>query len=614
MQIDSRSRTMTDNPGQVRSEQMQFKQLNDLFSRFSTSLSSLKRKDLAPVVLFLVNAFLLQSLFFPNFGDINPWDEASYLHRGMTFMVSGELPVYSANPLTTLFYGLTYLPFQSSPLWMIHSCSLSRLILFSLLWLTAYRVARELEAYAPATLTLGFMFVTTLTIRSMRFPSDPLFASLAGLSLSMLLRYRNTQRRGSLVWASIFMGLAAMARNDGLILFPILAALALLQAFQFREPGAAAIRIVLPFIVIVGGYLGIFTAVTGTFEMGTAGRTYDAFEVGHLVIMENLGEGEPVLQAPTAARAVFGTPEENNYNVFRAISRAPSVYLDRLIAAVKATPATFLLAYSRLAYLIPLLAVRGLIAFLRKRQYLLALAFSIWPAHLATSYVTTVIRQGHLIFPYYAAFALSAVGLWALIKELPHGSECWIWRAGFAAIVVFSVVDHHPSTGYVYGLAWITLEIIMLLKRAKPNAPAGQVLLVLLAAGLILRGSYPQPKLRELGQEAEEQALIVAARVLEPDMHVAAFAPGFAWALGTEYIGLGSQDTPITRSSEGFVEWLRTQSVQLIYIDTDLRQSSPTAWRLLQEQIGGQLSSLYSDDSGSVQVLEVNTENQSDGP
>lgn len=586
---------------------MQFKRLNEFLSRLSTSLSNRKLKELAPVLLFLANALLMHALFFPNFSEINPWDEASYLHRGMTFMETGTLPVFSTNPLTTLFYGLTYLPFRASPLWMVHSCSLSRFILFALLWLAAYLVARELETYAPPALTLGFMFVTTLTLRSMRFPSDPLFAALAGLSFSQFLHYRNTKRVNSLWWASLFMVLAAMARNDGLTLFPILAFLTLLQAVSYHQMRRAALRIFLPFILILGGYLAIFTAVTGDFDMGTAGRTYDAFEVGHLVIMENLGEGEPVLQAPAAARAVFGTPEENNYNVFRAILRAPAVYVERLLAAIKDTPATFLLAYSRLAYLIPLFAVRGLVELIRRRQYMLALVFCLWPAHLVTSYITTVVRQGHLIFPYYAAFALSAIGLWSLLKELPQRPERWIWRTAFAAIVIFSIVDQHPSTGYVYGLVWMTLEFILLLKRAQPAMPAGEVLLILLAAGLVLHGSYPQPKIRQLGQEAEEQALILAAGVLEPEMNIAAFAPGFAWALGTDYIGLASPDTPTSRSPEGFVDWLRSQNVQLVYIDPALSQSSPTALHLLQAQIGRQLTSIYSNGSGSIQVLEVNT-------
>ena len=558
-----------------------------------------------PLILFAVNIFLMHSLFFPSFSDINPWDEASYLHQGMLLLETGQLPAFAANPLTSLFYALTYLPFRNSPLWMVLSCSLSRLFLFSLLWFAAYRVARELEDYAPVPVQMGFMFITTLTMRTMRFPSDPLFASLAGISFSYLLRYRNTSRAKYLGWASLWMGLAAMARNDGLILFLILVVLALLQAARFNQIRCAAVRILTPFLLLVGAYLGIYATRNGAVDFGTAARTYDAFEVGHLVIMGGLSEGEPVLQAPEAAREAFGTPEENNYNVFRAILRNPSVYFERLLAVIKKTPVEFLLAYSRLAYLIPLFAIRGLIEFIRRRQYLLAFIFCAWPAHLLTSFITTIVRPGHLIFPYYAAFAISAVGLWSLLQDLHLRQERWAWRAGLAAIVVFSLLDNHPSTGYVYALLWIMIETIILLQQINPASPPSLTLMILFCAGLLLRGSYPQPLIPHIGEEPGEQALMIAAASLEPGDLVASASPGFAWALKTDFIGLSSPDTPIRRTSDGFVEWLRSQHVGLVYVDTALRDVAPTAWELLQAQVGLQLSQIYSSTDGSIQLLSL---------
>jgi len=560
---------------------------------------------LIPLLMFLVNAFLLHATFFTSFSDINPWDEASYMHSGMVLFEEGGLPQYASSPLTILFFGLTYFPFRSSPLWMVLSSSLSRFILFALMWLAAYRVARQVKHLVPIPVTMGFMFITTITTRTMRFPSDPLFASLAGISFSFLLQYHREHKLRSLLWASLMLGLAALARNDGLVLFPILVVLSLVAALRAGQFLPALIRILTPFLLVIGGYTGIYALSTGEFELGTAARTYDAFEAGHLIIMEGIGEGEPVLQAAEAARAVYGTPEENQYNIFNAIRRAPEVYLQRIIAVLRATPMEFLVAYSRLAYLLPLLIIRGLLTLLRRKETLLALIFFAWPTHLITSLLTTIIRQGHLTFPYYAAFTLSAIGLWALLEDLYRRPEQWVWRVGLMAILLYAILDNHPSTGLVYALFWLLLEMVMLVQHSRTQPQIPITLLLLLVFGILLRGSYPQPGLPSFGQEPQEQALVLAAERLEPGETVASWSPGFAWAARTTFISLSDPDTPTGRSPEGFLQWLQSQGVGLIYIDSALIRQSPTVWELLQAAPEESLARIYSSSDGTIQLLEM---------
>jgi len=584
---------------------MRFESPINIYTRIRERWDNDPLATLIPLILFAVNAILMHATFFPHFSDINPWDEASYLYRGMLFIEEGGIPVFAANPLATLFYGLTYLPFHSSPLWMILSSSLSRFVLFSLLWLAAYHVAREIRAYVPVPVMMGLMFITTLTMRTMHFPTDPLFASFAGFSFGYLLRYHNTHRLPPLWMASLMMGFAAMARNDGVVLFPILLVLVFIESIRARQVLPALLRILIPFVLLIGGYVGLYAISTGEVDLGTAGRTYDAFEVGHLIIMEGLSEGEPVLQAAAAARDIFGTPEENNYNVFQAIRRAPDVYLQRVIAVLKSTPMEFLIAYSRLAYLMPLLILRGWIELLRRREYTLALMFAAWPAHLVTSLITTIIRQGHLTFPYYAAFGLSAIGLWALLDQLYRRPERWAWRLGLGAIVLFAILDNHPSTGIVFILLWMTLEIVAGLQRHEIALHSPVTLLVLLASGLILRGSYPQPIVPTLGEEPEEQALMVASSALDPGETIASASPGFAWAARAGYIGLSGPDTPTGRSPQGFIEWLQSQRVRLVYVDPTLLEQSPSVWALLQAAPEGALSERYASSDGTIRILDV---------
>ena len=100
---------------------------------------------------------------------------------------------------------------------------------------------------------------------------------------------------------------------------------------------------------------------TGDFTIGTIERTYDNFEAGHQSIYSGEGEINPVFEAKQEARRVFGTPEENNYSVFRAIARSPSVYLQRVVSEASKLPRQVLNAYGiRLAVPLVRFAARGL--------------------------------------------------------------------------------------------------------------------------------------------------------------------------------------------------------------------------------------------------------------
>jgi hypothetical protein len=120
------------------------------------------------IVFFLLNIFLIYSVFLPNLSDINPWDEAAYLSAGQTLIEGGEFPKLAGNPLTTVFFAFTYLPFRTSPLWIVHSVTLARLILFSMLWLGTYLVARQLSQFAPPVIAIGTFLVMPITIESLR--------------------------------------------------------------------------------------------------------------------------------------------------------------------------------------------------------------------------------------------------------------------------------------------------------------------------------------------------------------------------------------------------------------------------------------------------------------
>src|ERR1700729_3047808 len=94
-------------------------------------------------LIFLLQAVVVSPVFFPAMGDINPWEESEYIHEGRE-LTHGKLPLYTMNPLVGGLYALADLPVHASPYWLIHTCSIGRIVNFSLLWLAAYLVAGQL--------------------------------------------------------------------------------------------------------------------------------------------------------------------------------------------------------------------------------------------------------------------------------------------------------------------------------------------------------------------------------------------------------------------------------------------------------------------------------------
>ena len=75
-----------------------------------------------------------------------------------------------------------------------------------------------------------------------------------------------------------------MARNDGLVLLPILVIAALILTLPDRRWWRAVLACIVPFTAIVAGYILFAGLVTGNFNPGIVERTYSNFEAGHEAI------------------------------------------------------------------------------------------------------------------------------------------------------------------------------------------------------------------------------------------------------------------------------------------------------------------------------------------
>jgi hypothetical protein len=556
------------------------------------------------IILFLVNIFLVFAIFLPSLSDINPWDEAGYVSAGQELIDEGGFPSIGGNPLMCILFGLTYLPFKSSPYWMVQSISLARIILFVLLWIGVYLIARELSGYAPAEIALGIFLVTPLSIEMLRFPSDPLFASFAALGLWQLLRYKHTGARKYLAFSSCFIAMAALARNDGLILFVFFSFLALFISWRRKDFWRSMPFSLFPFLFLVGGYLLFYGFRTGNFSLGTMERAYENFESGQQIVYSGDGDFSPVIGSRQEAQSLFGTAEENNNSIFRAISRNPSAYMKRLSVVVRQLPQLVLRAYGiRFALLLFLLAGRGVVELIKRKEYVLILIFSLWPMHLITGFIITLFRTGHLQFPFYIVFVLASIGLFALLSNLHSLLEIGWVTVVLVGCSLYGLLDNKLAIFYGAAVFLIGLWILYIYRVQKKSQMMSFMLLLLLCSGIIIRGEFPSPKIRVLGSDPEEQAVEFMMKTFPPDAVIAAGAPGVVQAAKLHCAVLASDDVPQDRSSSEFLRWLRNQGVDAVYVDHNLYNVLPVLWDLIEPQIGVGLERVFEVERGNYQIL-----------
>lgn len=563
--------------------------------------------NLAAILAFLLSLFIVSANLLPNLAEINSWDEAVYVNSGR-MLLQGNWPVFANNPLVAAFYALTALPYLDSPFWMVQSTSLGRILLYVILWFAAYKVARQLSDRAHPLIMIGLLFVSVIPVSILVFPSDPLFVAFAGLALAYALKFLKDNSLRSLGLSSLMLGLAALSRNDGLVLGLVLVLTAtVLAAPPLRRWKVFAVAAG-PFLILVLGYVLFYGARTGQFELGSLARTYDNFEAGHQQIFAGEGQINPVMEAKQEARRVFGTPEENQYSILRAVARNPSAYLSRLIATMKGLPSQVLSAYGvRMAVPILLLATRGVWELVRRREFRVLSLMLLWLLPVLSGLVITLFRLGHIRFTFYVVFALTAIGLSAVIRNLKDRREQVLWAIAIAAITIYGLTDGKPAVAYGMIVLLVAFALSLLVHIRWPTLASSIAVpaLFFLPAGLLLHGDFPGPKSRVLGQAADEQAVYFMVENYPDGTPVASGSPGPVFAANMGYMGLTSLDVPRTDTDQQFLEWMKGQGIELIYVDASLYVDSPSIWEKISSLVGSGLERVFSADQGNIQILSV---------
>lgn len=158
------------------------------------------------LLTFILNIVLIYPILFPNLSDIGMFDESLYINSGRVLVEDGNIPEYAWNPLVACLYAITYIPVQKTTFWLIHSCTIGRFILFGLLWLSAYLVAKQLSSLGHPLVMIIFVLVSPALTYLLGNQSDALFAAMSAFALWQVLSFRNEKKIKHLWFASLFCG------------------------------------------------------------------------------------------------------------------------------------------------------------------------------------------------------------------------------------------------------------------------------------------------------------------------------------------------------------------------------------------------------------------------
>jgi len=565
------------------------------------------------IAVFILNLLLVSPLFAPTLSNVGDFDEANYIALGSRLSLS-NLPTLNSYPAVALFYALTYLPVRGSDFWMVYSCVLGRLLLFSMLWMVTYRVARQLSHLSNPWIVVGLLLVSPAIGMLSQNGSHALFAVASTMGLSFMLTFHRGKRLQDLRIASVFVGVSLLCRfGEGTLLLGSFIVVSGMMGAGTRSLVRTIWAALLPCSAIVCGYMIAYSAITGKSPFGTSSYFYMAFEEGHATAYHDQYPGLDFwVEGTVDARRVFGTAEENRNSVIAAIRRNPNAYLKRLPLLAKAILRFSLSAYGRpLSVWFFLMVLQGLIELTRRREYVLVAIFFAWLSYFVI-YMLLVVQETHLLIAFPVFFCLAAVGITSIVA-IPRTQQ-YAWLSFLAVLTVVAAV-RNTMTDYMLsplGLM-LTLCIIWTVLRHTSLGSVSAMTLVFLFCMSLFRENPRPEQLRTPGATSDEQALVFLVRNFPRNTRVASYSPNVPMAARMSYVELtGINTRSIVQSEQPLQQWIAKQNISVFYVDDLLRTLEPDLWNLIEKQLDKPESVMFSSETPYVRILRVDRNSETD--
>ena len=563
--------------------------------RLETAAGSPRAAWAVPVVLAVLTLLVSPDLM-PAYGEINAFDEAKYIESGR-LLLRGELRELTWGPLVALVYAPFHLIFGRSPDWFVIEAGSGRVLMFVAMCLSTYYLALQVKGTVSRYAILGVLFVSAAFLDVLKNPSDALYVTFSALALAKLIAFVDGRRNSDLAWASLLLGLSVLARFEAIILILPMLLVVLLS----RTPAPSVVRSLLaatlPAAAMVGAYLIAFRLTSPGVDLGIAGKSYDSFEVNQPLPGPGTRSDRRAL-----ARSLFGTAEENHGSVFRAALRNPVAFVARPLANLRQLPDIYLFTFGkRLGPALLLPALWGAFLLVRTGR----------SKHLGLMGLWATVPMVSLMFlPLHIARQLSAlilvlasVGLTSVLRGELAGMARALLLIAMLLLGAYGLLDGKLAllvVGIVMAgalaLAWLSGP-----PQSQESMGGYQWGVLLLAGGLILRGSYPFPDYSPIGVSPQEQVVHYLQRELPRAARVLESLPLPANAAKLQEISWSAAPEEFSNASD-LHQWLLAQRIAAVFVD---RRDAPRPdiVVLLEAGLGTQFELGYQSENGSLRVF-----------
>lgn len=520
-----------------------------------------RRRTLAVLAVMAILTLLVSPDLLPSYAQINAYDEARYIESGR-LLLDGEFRNLVWGPLVALVYAPIHVLVSGSPDWFILQAGLGRIVIFLALLSSTYYLALQVNKPAGRYYILGILFVSPAYLQVLENPSDALFIVFAALMMAKVIAFQESRRAGDLAAASAFFGLAVLCRFEGLVLLAALLLAVALTRSTWADRFRSAVISVVPAALLVAVYLLTFRVTSPGADLGIGAKAYAAFEVSQPIE----GAGSQTDRA-AYARSLFGTREDNRGSVIVAISRNPLAFGRRLLTNISRTPDRYLEVFGRrVGFAVLLFAVLAVYSLLRTRKFSVLMTLACWglaPMVGLAFLPFHVVRQASGLI-----HVLASLGLASVLAGTQRGIERRILWAAAALLAVYGLADDKLAlvvVAAVLGGAFL----LMALGRAATEASPATILresMLLLAAGLILHGSYPFPDYSPIGVSTEEAVVHYLGSEFPPGSHILE-------ALPLPAIAAKMTDVPWSAAPEGLASpaelrgWMEAEGIPTSLVD-----------------------------------------------
>jgi hypothetical protein len=451
------------------------------------------------------------------------------------------------------------------------------------------------------SITIGVLFISTSFFVVLKNPSDAVFAVFSALSLSRLIAFHHHRREGDIWLGSALLALSILSRFEAIILFPFYVLAAVLWGrFTISIP-RILLRALLPATMILAGFILAFRATSPGLGLGIGSKSYTAFEANQPIPNTDSYE-ERMEERQALARELFGTAQDNQGSVLRAMTRNPVAFAERIVTNMLRIPDFFLETFGkRLGPVFLLFGLWGTLSLLRTPDAGPAIVLAIWMLQPFVSLVflpTHSVRQmSHLVL------ILSSIGFTSMISGRETTAAKSVPLAGALLLASYGLLDAKLAF-LVAGLVMASaLALISLTEHSEDSRTVKEVrgAAMLLAAGLILRGGYPFPDYSPMGTSPEEQVVHYLQAVLPRESRVLESLPLPAVAAGMAEVSWSSAPDEISDAS-GFHAWLTEKRIRAVFVDSR-NVPRPDLVALMEAGLGSQFEIGSRSESGSLRVF-----------